>query len=168
MINSHKSATETQTWAQAHTHTNILSPRRTHNWAIFSLRERKERPGSSQWNRPQDPELQSLGASSPPEHTTLLKLTEPHQKASTIYISSTTNRRSATCYSHTQCQPKHSRMQSRTYACKLCGADIWKWEPPHMSSIWAHQMEIRHTHDAVSWRSAASPSSNFLAYTAHS
>lgn len=126
VINSHKTATETQTWAQAHTHTNILSPRRTHNWAIFSLRERKERPGSSQWNRPQDPELQSLGASSPPEHTTLLKLTEPHQKASTIYISSTTNRCSATCYSHTQCQPIHSRMQSRTYACKLRGADISK------------------------------------------
>lgn len=74
------------------TNTNILALRRTQNWAIFSMRERKERPGSSQWNRPQDPELQSSGASSPPEHTTLLKLSEPQRRPAAIHVSSATNR----------------------------------------------------------------------------
>lgn len=130
------------------THTHILSLKRTHNWAIFNLREWKKQPGSSQWNRPQDPELQSLGASTPPEHMTLPKLTEPHQKLPPFTSPPQQPTQCNLLFTHTM-STYIPRLQKRTYACKLCSTDISSGS--HPCSIWAHQMEIQHMalcHDA--------------------
>lgn len=101
-----------------HTHTNILVLRRTHNWAIFRMRERKERRGSSQWNRPQDPELQSSGASSPPEHTTLLEAqrtaAESRHHSRLLRYKQT---RRATCFSHTHTMSTYMLWNAIAHTC---------------------------------------------------
>lgn len=79
---------------------------------------------------------------------TLPKLTEPHRKPPPFTSPPQQPTQYNLLFTNTM-STYIPRLQTRTYACKLCSTDISSGS--HPCSIWAHQMEIQHMalcHDA--------------------